>query len=277
MTDLLANPAIQAGIAPFVVALVLALVLRPLGWFWSGLALAAGVLATVQLTVGIQFLPLTSSTRKITMLILAAPLVGLAADLLSFARARRLLRWLLASVAAAAVLWVVWPVLLRKEGLMLWAFAGGVLAYVLWLVAWSEVLRDDSLRAGACAVALGFGTGGAALLGATAFYGQLGISLGASAGALLLVSAFSSRIRLGSVVTFSAALLAGAFGVAAVMLSSLPWYCLLPMLAVPLLVRLPLPVTWPRWLQAALAGLLAALPAAATVAMTWRISGPPPL
>ena len=76
MQDLLDNPAVQAGIAPLVVALIIALLLArtPAAW----LAIAAGYATMLALSTGLSFSPLTAS-RTVTLLGLLAPLVGMAA------------------------------------------------------------------------------------------------------------------------------------------------------------------------------------------------------
>ena len=71
MNDLLANPAIQSGIIPFLIALIAAWGLRRLGWVWSGLGFAIAYYVSVYLAAGFQLTPLTS-TRKILILGMAA-------------------------------------------------------------------------------------------------------------------------------------------------------------------------------------------------------------
>ena len=80
MTDLLNNPAVQGGIAPFLVALLISVIFVRLSTL-SGFALIAGFVTTVLLTTGLSFDPLTS-TRKITLILLIAPFIGLFLDLL---------------------------------------------------------------------------------------------------------------------------------------------------------------------------------------------------
>ena len=64
MNDLLQNPAIQAGVIPFVVSLIAAAVLSRSRL--TGLALVAGFAAVVGLTIGFTFESLTS-TRKLVL------------------------------------------------------------------------------------------------------------------------------------------------------------------------------------------------------------------
>ena len=81
MQDLLANPAFQGGVAPFVVGLIAALVLNRFGWVWMGLAVVAGLFTTVSLVTDITFSPL-NSTRKIILLALRVGGLGLVREIL---------------------------------------------------------------------------------------------------------------------------------------------------------------------------------------------------
>ena len=61
MQDLLDNPALQAGIAPLIVALIIALLMArtPAAW----LAIAAGYATMLALSTGLSFSPLTASRK----------------------------------------------------------------------------------------------------------------------------------------------------------------------------------------------------------------------
>ena len=71
MDDLFSNPAVQAGAAPFLAGLIVAVALRPLKL--SGLATTAAFFTTVYFVAGFQFSPLTA-TRKMILLAAAAPI-----------------------------------------------------------------------------------------------------------------------------------------------------------------------------------------------------------
>jgi hypothetical protein len=80
MPALFDDPMVQAGVAPFVVALlVAALLARVRLTGLVGLALVAALVTTLMLTTGIGFTPLSAS-RKVLLLVLLAPLVGLVLD-----------------------------------------------------------------------------------------------------------------------------------------------------------------------------------------------------
>ena len=108
--DLLNHPAVQAGAAPFIVALVVALVLHRVRL--GGLAAVAGFATAVGLIAGFSFEPLTA-TRKLILLVLAAPVLGLMID---FAfKPTRVGNAILAVAGGLAAIWVFLPVLRQKE------------------------------------------------------------------------------------------------------------------------------------------------------------------
>ncbi|MGQ0654239.1 MAG: hypothetical protein ACT4P4_18570 [Betaproteobacteria bacterium] len=252
MSEFLAHPAFQGGLAPFLAALVVALVLRPVRL--AGLAIAVAFVLSVYLAVGLQLTPLTA-LRKILVLALAVPLVGVAAD---FAfKPTRLGVALLALGAGGAALWVFWPALANKPAAQAWLAGGTVVATAVVVVGFSlAALASDAVRAGAAALALGIGVGAAAIIGATLTYGIYGAALGAGAGAFLLPQMISGRKAwAGATFTLPAMLLAALVGGGAVVLAELPWYCLGVLALVPVAARLPAPARAPAWLQAVLFSL----------------------
>lgn len=274
MTEWLATPAAQAGFVPFITALLSAAVLRKLGWYWAGGALVAGFAVAVYLSTGFQFQPWTS-TRKIVALTLGAAALGLLYDLYPFQR-----RWLIPitfAAAVAAVLWVVWPVLSRREGAEYWTLAVGVSAYVGWCVVAMETLRAKPVAMMGAAVALGFGAGVTALMGASALMGQWGIALGVSAGALWLFVIFMRNTTVGSLAALPLGVGAALIGCGAFVYAKLPWSTLLILATIPLIAHLVWLPRLPRLAQAALSMFAAALPAAAAVWFTLQQTGAPPL
>src|SRR5260221_13951449 len=109
MDELLSNPAVQAGAAPFLAGLAVAFALRPLKL--GGLAVIAGFLVTLYFVQGFQFTPLTA-TRKMIVAVIAASLIGI---LIDFAfKPTRLGAALLALAAGGVALWAFGPVLLQR-------------------------------------------------------------------------------------------------------------------------------------------------------------------
>jgi len=238
MNTLLSNPAIQSGIIPLIVAFVSAFLLKRFGGSWPGLAFAIAYYISVYLAAGFQFYPFTS-TRKILMLGIIAIVLGVVIDAGKF-RLKNLFG-IIFFLGAIATLWVIWPVLARQEGISFILMAIPSLIYVGWLTAGCHQIRHRPEQSAMIALALGLGTGISAILGASALVGQLGIAIGAISGAFLLLHLVNQKIQTGSTFMLPVGLLSGLLGIGAVIFASLPWYCLLPLVAIPLTSYIQLP------------------------------------
>jgi len=274
MGDLLTNPIFQTAVVPFVVALIAGLILNRFGWYWAGLAIVIGFIACAWLITDLKLFPL-SSTRKIILLGLAGIIVGICLDI--YSGTRRFIPYALFIGGAVAALWVIWPVLMRKEGTEFWLLAAGAAVYTGWLVAIMEKLREQPARAGTAALSLGIGTGVSAVMGASALLGQLAASIAAASGAYLLLAVFFSKQSAGSLMTLPVALLCSLFGIAGHVYATLPWYALPILAIIPLLACVPLPEQKPIWIKIALL-VSATVPAAAVaIFITWWVEGAPPI
>ncbi len=267
MEELFSHPAVQGGVAPFVVALVVVLLLGPLRL--GGLAVAAAFLTVMFFVSGLTFTPLTA-TRKILVLSIAAPVVGLLADFLF--KPTRLGVMALALCAAAGALWAFWPVLAQKpaaEGWLLGISAGVAIAFMVGFA--QACLATDAVRAGAAGLALGLGTGIAAILGATNSYGMYGIALGAGAVAFLLPQMITGKKSFaGATFILAMMLTTGLVAAGAMILAKLPWYSVLVLALVPVGAWLPVPARAPVWVQAVLLSLYGFMIAGAACALAWR-------
>jgi len=279
MESLIANPIIQSAVIPFFTALLATMALRRFGWLWAGLGLALGFYLSVYVVIGIEFTPLTS-TRKIILLGLIAVVVGLVVDGLLHRDTKRrdnsnLLVAIAAALAAAAALWVIWPVASRKEGTAFWILIVAAMFYSSAIVALFERLKTNAEKSAAAMLAIGVGTGVCTLLGASAKLGQLSSAIGAAAGAYVLVLLFSKTLRFGSSFTLTGALLVSLIGIAGVVYAKLPWYILVILMLIPAVLALPMrPVRLPALIVYA----LATLPIAGiAIYLTWKIAGAPPI
>jgi len=266
MSQLLHHPAIQAGAAPLVVALIVVLALgrTRLG----GLAIAAAFVTAVALAPGLSFTPLTA-TRKIVLLTLLASVAGIALDALS--KPGRFRSALLALAAIAATLWVFWPVLANRPlGDALLLGATGVLL-TAWLVGFFDAaLAARPVECAAAALALGLGAGALAIMGGSALFGQYGLAIGAGAAACLLAMICANQTRAaGATLALPAAVGTGMIAAGAMMLAHLHWYAAALLALVPLAARIPLATRAPVWLRAAIHVLLAAIPAVAAAAAAY--------
>jgi hypothetical protein len=271
LQEFLNQPAVQSGVAPFIVALIAAELFQRVRL--SGLAIIAGFTTTVYLVDGFDFEPLTAS-RKIVLLGLASTVFAVA---ISFFYAPWL-RTLLAAIGAGASLWMAQRILELQPtpvGLM-WSAA--CMFYTGWLVFWMDDLQDAPLRAGSAGMALGMGTGMAALFGASALLGTFGLSVGAAAAAYLLVQVITNhRLPCGRSFTLPLALVSGLTACLGVLTTQLPWYALIALGIVPLAARIQIPEKSGLWLQSLLLSAATMISAAVSVYLTWRVAGAPPL
>jgi len=270
LQELLNHPAVQAGFAPFLAALITAELFQRIKL--SGLAIIAGFAVTVYLASNFSIEPLTAS-RKIVLLGLIAAALGL---MLSLIR----LPWfsfLLPVLGGAAAVWVVLRILQQhppQEALLWGAACAAYVAILIWSI---DKIEHDPLRSASAATALGMGTGGAALVGASALLGQFGLALGSAAAAHLLIQMVSNRtLPAGRIFTLPLALIAGLTGCVAVLSANLPWYALPILAAIPVVAWLiPLPKQSLR-IQIVLLTLLTFAIAGGTIYATWRVAGDVP-
>jgi hypothetical protein len=263
MTELLQNPAIQAGVAPLLVALAVGLVLHGTRFAW--LAIVAGYATFVALTTGFQFEPLTAG-RKIVLLTLLAPIVGIAVDRTSGRRGALIA---VAVVAAVAAVWTFLSVLSQREGMQAIAPAAGIAAFTIVLTTLFLRMRDDGLRTGAAGVSLGIATGIAALLSASIGFFMAGIAIAAASGALLLAQFARGPLAAGALGALSIAIPLALIASGSLMLAQLPWYALAAMIVVPAVALLPPASTGGSFRRALVIGLPALAAAAVPVLAAW--------
>ena len=235
MQQLLDHPMVQAGVAPLVVALLVAAALWRTRLAW--LAVVAGFATAASLSAGISVSPLTAG-RKVTLLVLLSPLVGLVLDRLA-GRAPRWLPWAASAGCGLSTLWVFASLLGQREGTALVTTAVGLVVFVGVQAALTLRLREDGAAGGAAGVAGGLGVGIAAVLSASIGYLTGGVGIAAAAGALLLLQFVFNQSRAPGYagllpIGFGLAL----FAAATTMLAQLPAY------ALPLLWAVPLLASW---------------------------------
>ncbi len=272
MQELLNHPAVQAGVAPFLAALIAAKLFQRIGY--SGLAIIAGFLITVYMVSGFAIEPLTAP-RKIILLGMLSALLGL----LPLHRLVKLipLSMLLPALGGAAAIWTVQRILRQQTlpEMLLWGAACA--AYVAVLVWGMGKLAHDPPRAAAAATALGIGTGGAALVGASALLGQFSLALGAAAAAHWLIQILTNRtLSTGHVFTLPTAVIAGTVGCVAVLSASLPWYALAILAGIPIVARQVSQRAKSIRQQTPLPALATFAVAGAAIYVTWRVAGDVP-
>jgi hypothetical protein len=268
LEELLGNPAVQGGVAPFVTALLVSLALAPLRL--GGLAVIAAFAVCMYLVSGIQLTPLTA-TRKLLLVAVAAAALGPVVD---FAfKPARVGTIALALAAGAATLWVFWPVIVQKGGLQAWLL-GGIAALSVGFatgVAYQR-LGGDGVRAGACALALGLGAGVGAFLAASLSYALYGVGLAAAAGGLLLPQMIRGKATFaGATLTLPATIIGMLVACGAMLLAQLPWYSVLVLALVPAAASLPGP-NGAAWLQAVVFSLYGFVVVAGAWLLAWPAS-----
>jgi hypothetical protein len=266
MPELIQHPAVQGGLAPFAAALVVAAIL--VRTRFVGLAILAAYLVVVALTVGFGFSPLTVS-RKILALGLAAPAIGIIADM--FGRAGRAMTIAIAVAAGVATLWIFLHVLQQKDAATAWATAAGLALFVSAMVALVVQLRGDGVGAGAAGLGLGLAVGIGALLSASTGYLLNGVALAAALGALLVVQFAAGRnVPVGFTGTLPIGLLAALFATATYVLAALPWYALPLLFLVPFAALLPFGKRLRFRARAVLLCVLCVGAAAPAILAAWR-------
>ncbi len=264
MHALFTHPAVQAGLIPFIVALASAELFQRLRL--SGLALIAGFAATVYFSADFNFAPLTE-TRKVIWLGLTAALLALQLTLVDW----RFWRHLLATLAALTTVWVVWDLLQAQPLVDSLRWCAGSALYVAWLVFWCDGLRDHPVAAANAGIALGLGSGLAALSVAATLPGLFGLALGASALAYLTIQLVTnSALPCGRSFTLPLALIAGLCACLALVTTQQPWYSLVALGLIPLAAHVPLPAKWSIRLQSLVLFLLTSACASGAVYATWK-------
>ena len=270
MQEMLANPAVQGGLAPFAAALIVAALLSP--FRLGGLAVVAAFATAVYFIAGFTFSPLTA-TRKIILVGFAAPLAGIVID---FAfRPTRFEALMLALAGAAAAAWIFWPILEQKAFDRELLLGGTAVLATAWTVGFSHSrLAEDGVRAGAAGLALGAGTGAAAILGASLTYGLYGFAVAAASGAFLLVQMIIRRkIHAGATFMLAATVVTALLTAAAMILAQVPWYAVAVLALVPVAASLPVSAGAAVWLQALLLSFFALFVAGIACALAWHAGG----
>jgi hypothetical protein len=266
MSDLLMNPAVQAGVLPFLGALLLAALLARTRFL--AIATASGALLLLYLTVGFAFEPLTAQ-RKLTILLIGAMLLAIVLEAGGVGPRRRVIA-ALALAASIGAVWTLQRILEQRElGAGLLA-ALAAMSYVGLVVGATLLAGKQPLRAAVAGASLGWGNGALAVLGASALLGQLGVALGTACAAVALVQMLrGQQAPAGWTLALPAAVGASLVGVLACATGELRWPLLLPLLLVaPVTLLVPTGLRRP-WQQAILLGLATLVPV--VVAVAWAL------
>ena len=270
MEELLAHPAFQAALAPFLAALAVAALLRQTRL--PGLAVVAAFAVVIALTVGFSLEPLTAM-RKLILVGLGTAVLVLLIEL-SGIKPTLAVRIVLAAVAAAAAVWVLWRVLLQLDAAKALLYGTGAATYLAVGLDGAVRVGGEGNRGAVTALVSGLVAGALSVLGASAILGQVGIAVAAGAGAVLLVQLLARNAAPPAwTVAVPATLISGVVGLLAVFTGSLPWFALVPVLGIPWATRLATEDRHSKWRAAALAALAACVPGAIAVTLAWFTAG----
>ncbi|MDH5300027.1 MAG: hypothetical protein OEW58_01535 [Gammaproteobacteria bacterium] len=274
MQEWLSNPAFQGGIAPFAVGLVLSLLLLRAGAL-QGVALLAGFLLTTALTVGLGWEPLTS-TRKIVLMVI---LIAVFSLFVSWLKGTGKGEGLLTGLVLAGLTWVLWPYLARLTLMDNLVVLGSIVAFAVWTVIMTALLRNKSrLSSGTAIGAMAIGLGACAVIGASALYGQMAMSIGAAALGYVLAQIIgnSSNAQSGWVLTAIGGGAIAIMGPASAIYAQVPWMSLLALAAIPLLAQFDFSGKIPALKRTLLLFVVYMIPAGGAIWLTYRAAGPVP-
>ncbi|MGV8934854.1 MAG: hypothetical protein ACOH1I_09530 [Gallionellaceae bacterium] len=261
------HPAIQAFLAPFLIALLSAELFQRMRL--SGLAIIAGFAITVYLASNFAYTPL-NGTRKIIWLGLASGLLAIPLSLANWS----LWRPLLTVLGACAGIWVLQNQLVSHPFAMTLQWGAGIMLYVGALVFLMDDLQDSPVRAASAGTVLGLGSGATLLIAGSTLLGKFDLAVGSAAFALLFIMFVSnSAMHCGRTFTLPLALITGLSSSLAVLTTKLPWYTLAVLAAIPLVAKLPASDKSPVWIQGTLLTAAALCCGAGAMYISWRIYG----
>jgi hypothetical protein len=268
LTDLLDNPAVQAALFPFAVALALGFLLSRTRFL--AIAVVSGVVVVTALAAGLSFDPLTSVKKLVLSTFVVTALALILEGFGGGPRRARIVA--LSAIAGASAVWVIVRVLQQMESIRPWAAGAAALVFVIVLVASAVAAgATSSLRGAVVGACLGWGSGVLALLGASALLAQIGLAVGTACAAVALVQMLrGGESPLGWTLVVPAAVTAGLVGVLASATGELRWYCLIPLPFAPFAAWwAPVGADRPAWQRAFATGVVTALPVALSIGLAW--------
>lgn len=273
MQTLLDDPVVQAAIAPFLAAVLLgaALLRTRLAW----VAVSTALITAIGLSTGLGVTPLTAS-RKVLLLVSAAPFIGGALDWLP--KPPRLTPPILGVLSGVASVWVFWSAFRQVDSPQMVPMAAGVAVFVGLMVSLALRLREDGSAGGGTTFALGLAVGIAALLSASIGNFANGIAVAAGGAAMLLLQfALGRNLVPGYAGMLSTGLAAALLAASTFVLAQLPWVAMPLLLLVPLAARVELAKQGRTRVRLVVATLLPLAAATAPLLAAWlatRIAAP---
>jgi hypothetical protein len=274
MSDLLANPAIQSGAIPFIIALLVAAALGfpALGTArLAGLAALAGFLAAYVVTLGWPPLPPKSSGQKIFYVALIA---GVAGSIFEIGKTELKGRLVIGfAISAASILWIGWRKVMAAPSLdhlsvLLLLIGTGIAIFAM------ERDGKDGADKTVPILIVSLAMAGIALLGASASIGQNAGALSAALGGLMILNWPIRRFGLNVISRLVPLTVLASLVAQATLFTSAPAWIpalLLPALFADRLVDLWIPAGSHRapLARPVFVGFVAAVPAAVALSAAW--------
>jgi hypothetical protein len=266
VSNFLGSEPFYAGIAPLLVAVAIAAMLARTRYAW--LAVAAAYATMILLSTGYAVTPLTVA-RKIALLGLATPLVGVAVDALPLRS--RTVAPILAVGAGLVSLWVFSTVLSQREEASRLVAGAGVAVFVTLLALLVLQQRQDGLRSGAAGLGMGLAVGVAGFLSASIGALFSGVAIAAGCGGVLLVQVLLARpLAAGFSGALPIGLLCALIAAGTLLLAQLPWHALPLLLLVPAATLLPAPGRGHPIVRATVLAAYALVAASAPILAAWH-------
>ena len=267
MDSLWSHPAVQSGIVPFIVALVVLLVFGKTRPKLTGLAAISAFTVTVGMVMGFSLAPFTS-TKKILVMAYLVAAIGLFVDVTANKQEkyRNYLLVTFAAIAVAGLLWVIWPVVSREGSQYSVLNVLGLCSYVAWMVVGISMASGRQEKGSTAVFALAFGTAVVCVLGATVLYGQLAAPFAAATGAWFLYYILASQkgvFPAGFYLT--SAVVCAILGAAATVYASLDWNALAIFALIPLTQWIPSKSHRAVWVKLLQSGVTTLIPALAAI------------
>lgn len=282
------HPLVQAGVAPFIVSLIVAFAASRLLPKASGLSLIAGFLVAAGMISGLSLVPQTA-TDKLVLVGAVGALLGFFADAKSF-RITPFLPVLLIPFAAATI-WLLWPVLVRKDIVDSFILIAALSVFATLMTGFMSTYADRPGHSYFSAVAMSFGLAASAYFADDGLIALLAAALGAAAlGAatpitIAWIPAFRTKagmaipsieqaIESGQAVALATGFLVSLLTVIAKVHADLPWASVIALLCVPL-IALFSPTNRKQFgFTVLLGGFIPALFAIASAYFTFQIFAP---
>jgi hypothetical protein len=232
MNELVAHPAVQGAVIPFVASAAAAFALRGRA---LALAVALGLAVTAVLLLGWELQPLTT-TRKLVLVSLLAAVAAAGVARLAPGQARAAHAVLAIAMAVGAV-WVVQRALAQQPPAEAAAMMAAAAVFMIVLLAGLSPAQESVLANAAVAVMLPWAAAAVAIQGASAVLALLAMAAGTAAFAGVLYGFVVRRRRFTREFAYPSTVAAALVVLASVVMGGVTAWALVPVAAAPWCAR----------------------------------------